>query len=139
MSITIQQSQQKPAIGAIWNRGLTAAGGATVVNALLFFMGSSFTFPPEALTPMGQPITIGPVVVMTLLAGVAATVGYTIFTRYWVPIMANRITWVGAAVVLVGMFFSPFGIENASAAQVVILEIMHLVAGLVPVYFLIRA
>jgi hypothetical protein len=138
MSTTVTPSESKPALGAIWKNGLIATAIAVIINALLFLLGSTFTFPAEALTPMGAPITIGPVVILTLLAGLVATIGYTVLTRFLAISTANRVMWIVAVVVLIGMFFSPFGIENVPLAEIVILEVMHLVAGLIPVYLLTR-
>lgn len=140
MSVAINTSTTtKPAIGAIWKNGLLATAIATVINAVLFFIGSLFTFPPDAITPLGVPITIGAVISITLLGGVVATFGYTILTRFLNISTANRVMWIAAVLVLIGMFFSPFGITNVSIAQIVVLEIMHLVAGLLPVSMLTRA
>ena len=127
----------KPAIGGIVRTGLIAAVVAIVVNALLFFIGSLFTFPDNALTPTGDPVTIVPVVVVTLFGGIAATVGYIVLTRFLAKATANRVMLIGGALVLIGMFFNPFSIENVPVAEIVILEIMHIVAAW-PVWQLTR-
>ena len=125
-------------IGTIVRKGSIATAIATVMNAGLYLIGTTFTFPADAITPMGVPITIVPVISVSVIAGVTATVGYFVLTVFLAKETANRVMLVLSAIVLIGMFFSPFGIENAPFAQIAILEIMHFVAAL-PVWRLIRS
>lgn len=51
---------------------------------------------------------------------------------------ANRLFTIAAIVVLVAMIPSPFFVKGAPVSQVVIMEIMHVVAGVAAIYFLTR-
>lgn len=136
-STTAQTEPTKPAITTILRTGAIGIVIATLINAVLYLIGSTFTFPPDAITPVGEPVTIVPVAMITAVAGAVATVGYLVLTRFLSPRWTNLVMWLTAAAVLIGMFFSPFSIENAPVAEIVILEIMHVVT-IVPVYLLTR-
>lgn len=129
--------ETKPTMNTTIRKGAIGTVIAVVVNAALFLIGSTFTFPAEALSPLGEPVTLGPVIIMTLLAGVVATIGYLVLTRFLTLRNANIVMWVVTVLVLIGMVYGPFGIENVPLAEIVILEIMHLVAA-IPVYWLTR-
>lgn len=128
----------KPSVTLIWRNGVIATVVATVINAVLYLAGSTFTFPAEAVSPFGDPITLVPVVLATVFGGVAATIGYTVLTRLLSLQLANRIMWIGIILVLIGMTPGPFGIENVSIAQVIIMQVMHFVAA-IPVVMLTRS
>jgi len=138
VSDTSETQQSNPALAVVWRTGIVAAVVATVINAILFLVGSLFTFPDDAITPMGEPISLALVVIVTFIGGIVATIGYTALTRFLPVKVANRVMWVGAIIVLLGMGLQPFGIENVPVAQIIILEIMHLVASLLPVGGLTR-
>lgn len=137
MTATANAESTKPAITTILRTGATGIVIAVLVNAVLYLIGSTFTFPPDAITPVGEPVTIVPVVMITTVAGFVATVGYLVLTRFLSALWTNRVMWIATAAILIGMFFTPFGIENVPVAEIVILEIMHLVAA-IPVYLLTR-
>ena len=105
---------------------------------MLFLLTSSFAFPPEAITPIGQPVSLPPVIIATLMGGAAATIGYIVLTRFLAVPTARRVLLVLAIIVLIAMAFTPFGITEVPTAQIIILNIMHVVAGLVPVAALMR-
>ncbi|MEM8546322.1 MAG: DUF6069 family protein [Cyanobacteria bacterium P01_H01_bin.119] len=128
----------KPEISTIFRKGCIATVAAVVINAALYLMGSTFTFPADAITPTGDPVTVAPVILASILGGLVATISYFLLTRFLARVTANRVMWVLTGVVLIGMFFTPFGIENVPIAQIVILEIMHFVAAL-PVWWLTRS
>lgn len=127
-----------PTIGRLAQYGLISTLIATLINAILYFIGTQFTFPDDALTPLGVPVTIMPVVLITLLSGIVATIGYIVLTRFVPVATARRLFWILVAVVLIVMFFPPFNITNVPFAEVMILQTMHLVAGLLPAYHLTK-
>lgn len=136
--MTVVPADPKPAAAGIIRRGAIATIIAVVVNSLLFLIGSLFTFPPEAITPMGGPIELPIVAVLTLGAGIFATIGYLVLTRIMGLTTAHRVTIMVTILVLLGMAVNPFvSIQNAPMSQILILEIMHLVAAL-PVVALLR-
>jgi hypothetical protein len=129
-TVTKNSTPSVTGFGRILRVGLNTTILASAINALLFLSASSVTFPATALTPQGTPVTLAPVVMMTLFGGIAATIGYLILSKLLAQKTAKIVMLAGSALVLIGMFFNPFGIENAPVAQIVVLEIMHLVAAL---------
>jgi hypothetical protein len=135
--MTTATTVTKPSIGAIWRNGLIAAAVAAVINAVLYFIGSAMgAFPTSVLTPMGTPITIVPVVLVTVVGILAGTVAYTILN--WLTKNPNRWFTILAVVVLIAMAFNPFTLPGAPMLMIVFLEVMHLVAGGAAIYFLTR-
>lgn len=132
----------KPArrpLGEIWKAGLIGAGVAAIINAVLYLLGRALgSFPATALTPMGRPVDVVGTVVVSAVGVLAGAVVYTILTRLMVTARANRWFLIIAIVVLVLMAPSPLGVPGAPVSQVVIMEIMHLVAGISAIYFLTR-
>jgi ABC-type branched-subunit amino acid transport system permease subunit len=76
---------------------------------------------------------------MSVLGPVVGTIGYTVLSRFLSPASTKRWFTILAVVVIVAMFYSPFGITNAPISEIVILEIMHFVVAGALVYFLPRA
>ncbi|MCE7984794.1 MAG: hypothetical protein DYG89_26780 [Caldilinea sp. CFX5] len=138
--MAVATTQPKPAIGRIWRNGVTAAVVAAVINAILFYIGvAAGDFPADVITPIGQPITVVPVIGMSVLTIVLGTVGYTVLSR----ITANPNRWfiIATALVFIVMFISPIQLQSAGASllMVVLLEIMHVVAAGSAIYFLTRS
>jgi hypothetical protein len=132
----------KPArrpLGDIWKAGLIGAGVAAIINVALYLLGRALgSFPPTALTPMGRPVDALGAAVLSVFGVLAGAVVYTILSRLMDTARANRWFLIIAIVVLVLMVLSPLGIPGAPASQIVIMEIMHLVAGISAIYFLTR-
>ena len=132
----------KPArrpLGEIWKAGLIGAGVAAIINIVLYLLGRALgSFPATALTPMGRPVDALGAAVFSVFGVLAGAVVYTILTRLMDTARANRWFLIIAIVVLVLMAPSPLAIPGAPASQIVIMEIMHLVAGISAIYFLTR-
>lgn len=101
---------------------------AAAVNAVIFYVaGSLGTFPATALI-QGQPLTVVPVIISSVLpvlvaAGVFALLGR--FTRR--PV---RIFTIVAVLLLVATAANPFvGIPGVTPAMGIVLNLMHLVVG----------
>lgn len=121
----------KPSVSGILKNGAIAGGVAIVLNAILYFIGSPLgAFPADVLNPMGAPITLGPVIGVTLVGVVGGTIAYLLLTRFLAKPMADRIFLILAVIVLVVMAFSPMNLPGAPVIQIIFLEIMHLVAGI---------
>ena len=132
-------STTKPAIGAIWRNGVIAAVIAAVLNAILYLVGAATgNMPQTVLTPMGQPITIAPMIIMSILPLLIGTLAYTILTRFVNNPLANRIFVIVSILLLIGMAFSPLQLPGAPLGMIVILEVAHLVAGGALIYGLTR-
>lgn len=128
----------KPTLGTIWRNGLIAIVVAAVVNAVLYFVGAALGwFPDTVLSPAGMPITVVPVVVSTVLALIVATIVYSILNRFTGN--PNRWFTIIAIVVLVLSAASPLTLAGAPTMMIVLLEAMHLVAGIAAIYFLRQA
>ncbi len=135
-------TDSKPArrpIGEIWKAGLIGAGVAALINVVLYLLGRALgSFPSTALTPMGRPVDALGAAVLSVFGVLAGAVVYTILSRLMDTPRANRWFLIIAIVVLVLMVLSPLGILGAPVSQIVIMEIMHLVAGISAIYFLTR-
>ena len=112
--------------------GLWAVVISVAVNVVLYLVGDAMgAFPPDAIAPGPEgrvrPITLGPVVILSAAGPVVGATIYAILRRFtsraWMVFV-----WIAVAILLI-MAVPPFQIENAPVAQVVILEIMHLVAA----------
>jgi hypothetical protein len=112
--------------------GVWAVLFSVVVNVVLFLVGDALgAFPPDAIAPgpegQARPITLGPVVILSAAGpGVGAAV-YGILRRF-TRRARMAFVWIAAAVLLI-MAVPPFLVENAPVAQVVILQVMHLVTA----------
>mgnify|MGYP000986081580 CR=1 FL=1 len=134
MTAAVTQAS-KPSLGTIWRNGGMAIVVATVANALLYFIGAALGWMPDTvLTPMGQPITVVPVIASTVIALVVATIVYSLLNRF----TANPNRWftIVAVIVLVVSAVSPLSLPGAPTMMIVLLEVMHLVGGIAAIYFL---
>lgn len=126
-------------MGTIWRAGFLGAVIAAAINVVLYIVGRSLgAMPSDVLTPMGRPIELVGVVLLSVLGVLAGTLVYTVLTRFLSVTRANRWFVIIAIVVLIVMAASPFSLPGAPMSQIVLLEIMHLVAGLSAIYFLTR-
>ncbi len=127
----------KPSAGGVIKNGAIAGVIGVVVNAILYFIGSAMgAFPETVLNPAGQPITLVPVIIVTLIGAIAGTLGYLILSRFMVKPLANRWFTILAVIILIGMAFTPFSLPGAPTSMIVFLEIMHVVIGGALIYFL---
>jgi hypothetical protein len=136
--MTVTASSVKPSTGAIWRNGLIATVVSAVGNAILFLVGAALGgFPSDVLTPMGQPITIAPVLLLSIVPVLLGTLAYWLLNR--LPINANLWFTVVVAVAFLAMFPGPLGIVGAPMLMKVLLEVMHVVTAGAAVYFLTRS
>jgi hypothetical protein len=120
--------------------GLQGTVVASVVNATLFLTTATFAFPPDAIIPWaGAPVNLEAVIVSTVIGG-ALAVGGNALLRHFLPQHARaKQLYRLAAVVLLLMAYWPFMIRNVGTAQIVVMQLMHVVAGLVPLYGMARS
>jgi hypothetical protein len=136
--MTTAAEQPKAPIATIWCNGVTAAVVAAVINVILYYAGVTFGgFPPDVLTPMGQPITVLPVIGMSVATILLGTLAYTILSRY----TANPNRWflIVTAIIFIVMLPNPLLIANAPVLMIVLLEVMHVVAAGAAIYYLTRS
>lgn len=139
MTVISSSIEVKPTVGQTALKGLPATVIAVGINVVLFLIGSALgAFPEEVLTPMGTPIQLVAVAVMTLLGGVVATMGYFVLTRYLSLRVAKIVMWVVAVLVLGGMFMAPLRLEGLPKFGIFLLEAMHFIAALLPIGRLTR-
>lgn len=138
MTTTLTQPAAKPTIGAVLQAGAVGILIAAVLNLLLYFLATAIGALP-AMSSMGQPITLIPVLSFTVGAGIVATLLYLVLTRFLAPGRANAIFLIIASLVLIGMAFTPItGVVDPTIATVLLLETMHLAAALPPMATLTR-
>jgi hypothetical protein len=106
----------------------------------LYLATAAWAFPPDAIAhETGAPVGLFEVAVATVVGGVLAFGGYALVRRF-VPALhrPNRL-YALAAVLLVLLAYGPFTIENVGVGQIVVMQLMHAITGLVPLYALLRA
>jgi hypothetical protein len=135
----VASSTARRSIGSIWTAGIAGAIVAAAINVVLFLVGRALGwFSETALTPMGRPVEAFGAVVFSILGVLGGTVVYTILSRFMATPRANRWFVIIAIVVLVLMIPTPLGIPGAPTSQIILMEIMHLVAGISAIFFLTR-
>jgi hypothetical protein len=125
---SISASAKRVDYSKLWWVALVAAAAAAAVNAVIYFIASALgAFPPTLMTPAGQPLTVVPVIFSSVVGVIGGSIVYAILGRFLKrPVAIFRIV---ALVVLVLSFAQPLIIAGASALDIVVLEIMHVVAG----------
>lgn len=135
---TVTQVQTKPSIGSILRAGAIGIVIAAVLNLILYFISTAIGALP-IMSSMGQPITLIPVLSFTIGSGIAATILYLILTRFLDHGRANTVFVIIASLVLIGMALTPItSVVEPTFAAVLMLEIMHLAAGLPVMYTLTK-
>ena len=135
--MSVESLPTKPSLGGILKNGAIAGAAAVVVNAVLYLVGNALGwFPADVLSPMGTPITLAPVIGMTVFGAVVGTVGYLVLSRFLSRAQTNRWFTILAVLVLAFMTTTPFGLAGAPVMQIVMLEVMHLVIGGALIYYL---
>ncbi len=135
---TMQKLETKPSIGSILRAGAIGIVIAAVINLILYFISTAIGALP-VMSTMGQPIALVPVLTFTIGAGIGATILYLILTRFLDHGRANTVFVIIASLVLIGMAFGPItSVVEPTVTSVLMLEIMHLAAGLPLMYTLTK-
>lgn len=103
--------------------GAAAGVVAAIVNALLYATG---VIDQSVATPQGQPITLVPVVLFSLVPNVIGGVVFWAMRNTGRPM---RLWTVTVTVVTVVSFVTPFTLSGAPLSMVLALIAMHVVAG----------
>lgn len=134
---TTTVARPKLSMNTTWRKGLTAATFAAVINTVLYVAGSALGgFPAEVITPMGTPITLVAVILASIAPLLVGTLVYTLLNRWTTN--PNRWFTIIAILVLLAFVPGPLTLPNAPMLMIVLLEVMHLVAGGALLYFLTR-
>jgi hypothetical protein len=138
MSAESTYDQQRTAVP--WISILVASIISIVVSMIANLIVRSIGLAVFDISDDFEPLaTVGPVIMASFMYGIIATIAFTI-TRYFARDI--RRTWlIVAGIGLVVSFIPPLlqlTLENSSAAAVVLLMIMHLVAAAVFVPLMLR-
>ncbi|MCS7071926.1 MAG: DUF6069 family protein [Anaerolinea sp.] len=138
----VSQEQLAPA-GRVWRVGAIAAAIAAVVNVIIWLIASVLGVPFNISPPQLPPIPFAiPVVLATVVGVLAGTLVLTLMPRFsqrpittfrTVAIIALVLSFAQPLLLLTGAMptSGPVGIET-----IIVLEIMHVAAGAVAIYFL---
>ncbi|MEX2501719.1 MAG: DUF6069 family protein [Trueperaceae bacterium] len=114
-----------------------AAIAAAVANALVYAVGDAFgAFPSDVIVTAGMPMTLAPIVSLSVLATLTAGAVFALLGR--VATRPVRAFLIVSGVVLVVMAVPPFLIADAPALMIVALQVTHLVTAGIAVYALTR-
>lgn len=136
---TVPVVRSKPGLAPLLAAGGRAAIVAVVVNLILFFVGrttGAISGTIEVVPGMG-PLEWGPVVMLSVLPPLGAAVLLFALARFLArPLPAF---FALAAVVYVAFAIGPFNVVGASAAQFVLMQLMHVVVAVPVLLWLPRA
>jgi len=110
-------------IGRALLGGLAAGVVAAAVNAALFATG---LVDQSVVVPTGDPVSLGPVISLSLVPNIIGGV------VLWGVLRAGRgvrLFQIIVAVATVLSFVTPFTLPGAPLSMILILELMHVVAG----------
>jgi hypothetical protein len=116
--------------------GLMAAGTATVVNAILFYIfhASGFIVDTIFIQP-NQPMTIVPIIVSSVVPTLIATLVFFLLEKYTTN--GFKVFRIVALVLMALSFINPFmGIKGVTTAYAIALNIMHVVVVVALLYFI---
>lgn len=140
MNIEVQGTQAKKFIPAFVLGGTTGMVVAAAINAALFVATSSFAFPSDAIAAeTGAPVGLSEIVIATLVGSTIAVGGYALLRCFCPSLTRPRPIYGLAVVLLVLLSYGPFTIHNVGIAQIVVMQLMHVVAAIVPLYGMLRS
>ncbi len=116
--------------------GLMAAGVATVVNAILFFIfhGAGIIVDTIFIQP-NQPMTIVPIIISSIVPTLIATLVFFLLDKYTKS--GFKIFRIIAIVLMLISFLNPFmGIQGVTIGYAIALNIMHIVVVGALLYFI---
>lgn len=118
--------------------GVIAAGCSAVINALLFFtFHASGVLSNTILIQPGQPLTVVPIIMASILPSVIGASIFFLFEKY----SANgfKIFSIISLILLILSFVNPFmGIPGVTIGYGIVLNVMHVVVALSLLFFLKR-
>lgn len=119
--------------------GLMAAGLATVVNAILFFIFKAAGIIVDTIfIQPNQPLNVVPVIISSIVPTIIATLVFFLFEKF--TNNGFKIFRIIALVLMVLTFANPFmGIPGVTLGYAVALNIMHVVVVGALLYFIGKA
>jgi hypothetical protein len=127
----------RPSLRPLLTAGLLAAVLSGVVNAVLYWLANAFgIWSTQVVTPMGQPILLSSVALLSFAPPLVAAVLAWALMR-WVP--RGRSVFVLVSLAVLALFVLPPLQLGAPAAMVAFLELMHLVVAGLTLGLVLRA
>lgn len=119
--------------------GLMAAGVATGLNALLFFIFKALGIIVDTIfIQPNQPLTIVPIIISSILPSLIASLVFFLLEKFTKN--GFKVFRIIALVLVVLSFINPFmGIPNVTVAYAVVLNLMHVVVAGAVLYFIGKA
>lgn len=127
--MTIQAALQSTSHSGIVRSTVIAAVAAAGANGLLFLIGSAFGLFPETIVipASGQPVSIIPVLFMSVVAAVGGGLVYALLSRF--AKQPKRIFRILALLILILSFGAPTVFPNAPVSYYIALNVLHVVAA----------
>ncbi|WNR45402.1 DUF6069 family protein [Paenibacillus roseipurpureus] len=124
--------------GTIWKRGVKAAAIAIIINLCLYWLSAAFHWIPASvlISPADVPLTEALVIFASLIGIGLGTLVYQLLVLFTTK--AKFIFAILGGFVLLLSFISPFSIADAPVSMIIMLNIMHVVAGVSSIWFLIK-
>jgi hypothetical protein len=119
-----------------FNAGLKAAGTATLINAILFYIfhGAGIIVDTIFIQP-DQPMTIVPIIISSIVPTLMATFVFFLLEKFTKN--GFKIFRIIALILLVLSFINPFmGIQGVTIGYAIALNIMHIVVVAALLYFI---
>jgi len=119
--------------------GLIAAGVATLVNAILFFIFKAAGIIVDTIfIQPNQPLTIVPIIISSIVPTLIATLVFFLFEKF--TNNGFKIFRIIALVLMVLSLLNPFmGIQGVTVGYALVLDIMHVVVVGALLYFIGKA
>lgn len=116
--------------------GLMAAGVATVLNAILFFIFHSAGIIADTIfIQPNQPMTIVPIIISSIVPTLLATLVFFLLEK--ITKNGFKIFRIIALILMVLSFLNPFmGIQGVTMGYAIALNIMHIVVVGALLYFI---
>lgn len=119
--------------------GLMAAGAATVLNAILFFIFHSAGIIVDTIfIQPNQPMTIVPIIISSIVPTLIATLVFFLLEKFTKN--GFKIFRIISIILLVLSFVNPFmGIQGVTIGYAIVLNIMHVVVVAALLYFISKS
>jgi Family of unknown function (DUF6069) len=111
---------------------------ALIINIALFYIGKGLGgFSENLITPRGQPINLASIITPTLTYPIYGALAYILLVKFTSkPLKYFKIAGYGFILI---MSIGPLKLENSIFADMIILELMHLVVGIQFIEFISRS
>jgi hypothetical protein len=142
MSIAVSETRHEYThTTSLWINGCIAAAISVVLNVAIFLVGREANLIQESVevqSPAGEgALTIGPVIVMSILPVVVAVLLYGVLRK--MTSRPARLFRIIGGVLLMLSLLMPFGIPDVPAKMALTLDLMHVVSGLAILVLIPRA